>query len=61
VPSASLRSGTPTSTASAVSHTVPAAGTWTVTLTVTGGWGKAAQHHPAGDGLGNLACSIPEM
>jgi PKD repeat protein len=42
MPSASLRSGTPTSTASAVSHTFPAAGTWTVTLTVTDGWGKAA-------------------
>ena len=34
--------GTPQSTASAVSHTFPAAGTWTVTLTVTDGWGKAA-------------------
>jgi PKD repeat protein len=34
--------GTPTSTSSATSHTFPAAGTWTVTLTVTDGWGKAA-------------------
>jgi PKD repeat protein len=33
---------TPTSTASAVSHTFPAAGTWTVTLTVTDGWGRSA-------------------
>jgi large repetitive protein len=28
--------------ASAVSHTFPAAGKYTVTLTVTDGWGKAA-------------------
>jgi large repetitive protein len=34
--------GTPTSTASATSHTFPAAGTYTVTLTTTDGWGKAA-------------------
>jgi PKD repeat protein len=34
--------GTPTSTSSAMSHTFPAAGTYTVTLTVTDGWGKAA-------------------
>ncbi|HVG65192.1 MAG TPA: PKD domain-containing protein [Actinomycetota bacterium] len=34
--------GTPTSTSSAMSHTFPAAGSWTVTLTVTDGWGKAA-------------------
>jgi PKD repeat protein len=33
---------TATSTASASSHTFPAAGTYTVTLTVTDGWGKAA-------------------
>ncbi|MEO9326141.1 PKD domain-containing protein [Nocardioides sp. C4-1] len=32
--------GTPTSTASAMSHTFPAAGTYTVTLTVTDGWGR---------------------
>jgi PKD repeat protein len=32
---------TPTSTSSAMSHTFPAAGTYTVTLTVTDGWGKA--------------------
>jgi PKD repeat protein len=34
--------GTPTSTSSAMSHTFPAAGSYTVTLTVTDGWGKAA-------------------
>jgi PKD repeat protein len=34
--------GTPTSTSSAMSHTFPAAGGYTVTLTVTDGWGKAA-------------------
>jgi PKD repeat protein len=34
--------GTATSTSSALSHTFPSAGTWTVTLTVTDGWGKAA-------------------
>ncbi|WP_185443870.1 PKD domain-containing protein [Kribbella qitaiheensis] len=34
--------GTATSTASAMSHTFPAAGTYTVTLTTTDGWGKAA-------------------
>ena len=33
---------TPTSTASAVSHTFPAAGSYTITLTVTDGWGKSA-------------------
>ena len=33
--------GTPTSTSSAPAHTFPAAGTHTVTLTVTDGWGKA--------------------
>jgi PKD repeat protein len=33
--------GTPTSSSSAMSHTFPAAGTYTVTLTVTDGWGKA--------------------
>ncbi|ADB29250.1 PKD domain containing protein [Kribbella flavida DSM 17836] len=34
--------GTPTSTASAMSHVFPAAGTYTVSLTTTDGWGKAA-------------------
>ena len=34
--------GTPTSTSSAMSHTFPAAGTYTLTLTVTDGWGDAA-------------------
>jgi PKD repeat protein len=34
--------GTATSTSSAPSHTFPAAGTYTVTLTVTDGWGRAA-------------------
>jgi PKD repeat protein len=34
--------GTPTSTSSAMSHTFPAAGSYTVTLTVTDGWGRAA-------------------
>ena len=34
--------GTATSTASAMSHTFPAAGTYTVTLTTTDGWGRAA-------------------
>ena len=34
--------GTPTSTSSAMSHTFPAAGSYTVPLTVTDGWGKAA-------------------
>jgi PKD repeat protein len=34
--------GTATSTSSAMSHTFPAAGTYTVTLTTTDGWGKAA-------------------
>jgi PKD repeat protein len=38
----SFGDGTPTSTSSAMSHTFPAAGTWTVTLTVTDGWGRAA-------------------
>jgi PKD repeat protein len=33
--------GTPTSTATAVSHTFPAAGTYTVRLTATDGWGRA--------------------
>ena len=33
--------GTPTSTSSSPSHTFPAAGTYTVTLTATDGWGKA--------------------
>jgi PKD repeat protein len=33
--------GTPTSTSSAMSHTFPAAGAYTLTLTVTDGWGKA--------------------
>jgi PKD repeat protein len=32
--------GTPTSSASATSHTFPAAGSYTVTLTVTDGWGR---------------------
>ncbi len=31
----------PTSTSSAMSRTFPAAGTYTVTLTTTDGWGKA--------------------
>ena len=34
--------GTATSTSSAPAHTFPAAGTYTVTLTATDGWGKAA-------------------
>jgi PKD repeat protein len=34
--------GTATSTTSAPAHTFPAAGTYTVTLTTTDGWGKAA-------------------
>ncbi|MEV4416634.1 PKD domain-containing protein [Catellatospora sp. NPDC049609] len=34
--------GTAQSTSSSMSHTFPAAGTYTVTLTVTDGWGKAA-------------------
>jgi PKD repeat protein len=34
--------GTPNSTASAMSHTFPAAGTYTLRLTVTDGWGKSA-------------------
>ena len=34
--------GTATSTSSAMSHNFPSAGTRTVTLTVTDGWGKAA-------------------
>ena len=38
----SFSDGPATSTASAVSHTFPAAGTYTVTLTVTDGWGKSA-------------------
>jgi PKD repeat protein len=33
--------GTPTSTSSAMSHTFPAAGTYTLTLIVTDGWGRA--------------------
>lgn len=33
--------GTPTSTSSAIAHAFPAAGTWTVTLTVRDGWGDA--------------------
>ena len=34
--------GTPTSNLSAMSHAFPAAGTYTLTLTVTDGWGDAA-------------------
>ena len=34
--------GTPNATTSAMAHTFPAAGTYTVTLTTTDGWGKAA-------------------
>jgi PKD repeat protein len=34
--------GTPTSTSSAPSHAFPSAGTYTVTLTVTDGWGRSA-------------------
>ncbi|HSO54563.1 MAG TPA: PKD domain-containing protein, partial [Actinomycetes bacterium] len=34
--------GSATSTSSAMSHTFPSAGTRTVTLTVTDGWGRAA-------------------
>jgi len=34
--------GTPNATTSSMSHTFPAAGTYTVTLTTTDGWGKAA-------------------
>jgi large repetitive protein len=33
--------GTPTSSSSAMSHTFPAAGSYTVTLTVTDGWGRS--------------------
>jgi PKD repeat protein len=33
--------GTPLSTSASGSHTFPAADTYTVTLTVTDGWGKA--------------------
>jgi PKD repeat protein len=34
--------GTPVSTASAVTHTFPATGVYTLTMTATDGWGKAA-------------------
>ena len=34
--------GTPTSTASAMTHTFPSAGTYTLRLTVTDDWGKSA-------------------
>ena len=34
--------GTPTSTASSMTHTFPQAGTDSLALTVTDGWGKAA-------------------
>ncbi|MET0839851.1 MAG: PKD domain-containing protein, partial [Marmoricola sp.] len=34
--------GTPTSTSSSMSHTFPAAGTYTVVLTVTDGWAKSS-------------------
>ena len=40
--------GTATSTASAPSHTFPANGPYTVTLTLTDAWGDAAEHDTAG-------------
>ncbi|MBM3676155.1 MAG: PKD domain-containing protein, partial [Actinobacteria bacterium] len=50
--------GTPTSTASANGHTFPADGTYTVSLIVTDGWGKAASTSLAvtiGEPPGNAA------